>query len=243
MKLPRGILLGLWIGLVVGAAVALGVRAGAPAWSREALFWLIACFAGELLWVRLPLGSATISMAACFNFAALLVLAPNTAMPVTAVAALVAELAVMRKRPVRAVFNAAQTAVAVVLARGAFELLGGGHGSLLEQVSSLRFLPFLGAAIAYYAVNRAAVVVAVALCQGIGLVESWRTNFGSSYDLLSTGAAFSLGTLLATHYAGIGMVGTLLVMLPLVLACDGYRRFTRDAGKAPEEEDRARRAA
>ena len=86
-------------------------------------------------------------------------------------------------------------------------------------------------------------MVVVALAEGVGLAESWRRNFGSAYDLLSTGATFSLGALLATHYATIGMVGTLFVALPLVLACDGYRRFTRDtSGSAPEAVDECRAA-
>ncbi len=236
-------LLGLWVALVVGAACLLVWRAGLPPMSRELGFWLAACFAGELLWVRLPVGSATVSMAACFNFAALLVLAPQAAMPVAAVATLAAELAVMRKGPLRSTFNAGQTVLAIAAARACFEATGGRSGDLLEMVSNLRFLPFLAAGAAYYAVNRGTVVVVVALAQGIGLARSWRSNFGSVYDLLSTGAALSLGTLLATHYAGIGMVGTLLVVLPLVLACDGYRRFTRDASAEPGEAPAERRAA
>lgn len=243
MNRPNRVLLGLWVGLVVGGAALLMARAGAPALTRETLFWLVACFAGEVLWVRLPAGSATISMAACFNFAALLVLPPREAMPVAALATLIAELAVMRKSPVRALFNAAQTALAVGLARACFDACGGRGANLMDLVSSLQLLPLLAAAVAYYAVNRISVAVVVALAQGLGLGESWQRNFGSVYDLLSSGAAFSLGALLATHYAGIGMVGTLFVVLPLVLACDGYRRFARDAKSGEPEAESERRAA
>ena len=71
---PRRMLLGVWISAIIGAAALLFARVGWPHPTRELLFWLAACVAGEFLWVRLPVGSATISMAACFNFAALLVL-------------------------------------------------------------------------------------------------------------------------------------------------------------------------
>ena len=243
MNRANRVLLGLWIGLVVGGAAVLMAKAGTPQLTRETLFWLVACFAGEVLWVRLPAGSATVSMAACFNFAALLVLAPREAMPVAALASLAAELVVMRKPFVRALFNAAQTTLAVALARVCFDALGGRGVSLMDLVSGLHLLPLLGAAIAYYAVNRTTVAVVVAIAQGLGLGESWRRNFGSVYDLLSSGAAFSLGALLATHYAGIGMVGTLFVALPLVLACDGYRRFARDARPSEPEAESERRAA
>jgi len=243
MNRSRGMLLGLWVGLVVGVAAMLMALAGPPALTRETLFWLIACIAGELLWVRMPVGNATISMASCFNFAALLVLAPREAMPVAALATLIAELVVMRKSFVRALFNSGQTALAIVLARTCFDAAGGRGVDPLELVSGLQLLPFLAAAAAYYLVNRAAVAVVIAISQGISPRESWRRNFGSAYDLLSTGAAFSLGALLATHYSGIGMVGTLFVALPLVLACDGYRRFTREAKSEQPADDSERRAA
>jgi len=243
MNRTRGILLGLWIGLVVGGAAALMALAGAPAITRETAFWLIACIAGELLWVRLPGSNATISMASCFNFAALLVLAPREAMPVAAAATLVAELAVMRKSPVKALFNAGQTALAIALARACFDAAGGRGASPIDLVSGFQLLPFLAAGAVYYLVNRATVVIVIAISQGLSAREAWRRNFGSAYDLLSTGAAFSLGALLATHYAGIGMVGTLFVVLPLVLACDGYRRFTREAKSEVPADDSERRAA
>src|SRR5437867_12678770 len=58
---------------VLLAALALaGSMKGAP--PGGVVFWCVACLAGELLWFRLPLDRATVSMGACFNFAALLVL-------------------------------------------------------------------------------------------------------------------------------------------------------------------------
>ena len=239
----RRVMLGLWIGAILGGAAMLMAQFGLPAPTRVLSFWLIACVAGELLWVRLPVGSATISMASCFNFAALLVLAPREAMPVAGLATVIADLAVMRKSPVRALFNAGHTVLAVALARWCFDAAGGRGVTLIDLVSGLHFLPFLAAGLAYYAVNRGAVVVVVSLAEVTRLSNAWRRNFGSVYDLLSTGAAFSLGALLATHYASIGMVGTLFVALPLVLACDGYRRFARDRGAAPPAETEDRKAA
>jgi hypothetical protein len=243
MTVRRRILLGLWVGLVLGAAAGLFAFAGLPHPSRELFFWLVACAVGEVLWVRLPLGSATISMASCFNFAALLVLPLPEALTATMLATFAAELTVMRKPFVRALFNAAQTGLAVAAGYWCFHALAGKDRPLIDLVSHIQLLPFLAAAPAYYLVNRGAVAVVVAIAEKLTLAESWRRNFGSAYDVLSTGAAFSLGILLATHYASIGMVGTLFVLLPLILACDGYRRFTRDAKHESEEDDSKRHAA
>lgn len=238
----RRVLLSVWVGAIVGGAALLFALQGLPHPTRELLFWLGACIAGELLWVRLPVGSATISMAACFNFAALLVLPQNSAMAVTALATVIAELTIMRKPPHRALFNAAQTTLAVASASAAFLALSG-HRPLIDLVSSFRLLPFLAAALAYYLVNRGAVVMVVAAAESIPPRESWKRNFGSGYDLLASGAGFSLGVLLATHYSSIGMVGTLFVALPLILACDGYRRLMGDTRVAKTPEERERRAA
>lgn len=205
-------------------------------------YWLIACMAGEVLWIRLPLGSATISMASCFNFAALLVLTPGEAMAATALATLVAEIAIMRKSPVRALFNASQTALAVAAAIWMFGWAGGGSRDLVALISSFRLLPFVLAAACYYAVNRGAVTLAVASSTGVSPLAAWRRNFGSRYELLAGGAVFSLGVLVATHYSAIGMAGTLLVALPLVFACEALRRYSRRESapaELPESTDRA----
>jgi hypothetical protein len=243
MNRSRRILLGLWIGLVLGAASATIVWLGLPAFSRDLAFWFGACLVGEVLWVRLSAGAATISMASCFNFAALLVLAPREAMFVASIATIVAELAVMRKPLIRALFNGGQTLIAVALAGWCFDALGGHRASLVDLVSSFHLLPFLAAGVVYYAVNRGSVVVVVSLAESIGIRESWHRNFGSTYDPLSCAGTLSLGALLATQYGSLGMIGTVFIVLPLVLACDGYRRFTRDAhpavSRVPEDHEKA----
>jgi hypothetical protein len=200
-------------------------------------YWLGLCFAGELLWVRLPLGSATISMASCFNFAALIVLTRSEAMLATGISTLIAELAIMRKPPVRATFNAAQTALAVGCAWCGFRLAGGSAHSPAALLSDLDFAPFLAAAVLYYVVNRTAVTLAIASSTALGFREAWRRNFGGGYELLAAGAALSLGAMLATLYAAIGKGGALLVALPLVIAADGVRRSRKP--EAGESEQRA----
>jgi len=231
---------------LVASTVLLTIVAIGHGWSGTSFevfaYWLALCLAGELLWVRLPLGSATISMASCFNFAALLVLTRAEAMLVTAASTLMAELAIMRKPPVRAVFNAAQTALAVWAAWWAFRLAGGGAGEPAELLSNLHLAPFVAAAALYYVVNRTAVTLAIASSAGLGFLEAWRRNFGGGYELLAAGAVLSLGAMLATLYSAIGMAGALFVALPLVLAGDGIRRRSRQAGTVEKGEGEKRAA-
>ena len=243
MKTLTRFRLTLLVAVVVGAAVgAIRVRwqgnLGPDYW-----FWLGACFAGELLWLRMPVGRATLSMASCFNFAALLLLPIDQAMAATALASLAAEVLVMRKPPVRALFNAAHTVLAVGASATVFLAISGGSRDLMAMVSQVRLLPLVGAAAAYYVVNRAAVSTAVGWHEGLSPTAAWRRNFGNAYELVSSGAVFSLGALIATHAAGAGLASTLLVALPLVIACDGYRRFITRTESAEATAEREKRAA
>jgi hypothetical protein len=206
-------------------------------------FWIVACVVGEGLWLRLPVGNATLSMASCFNLAALLVLPMGHAVIATALASIAVEATVMRKPWVRCLYNASHTVLAVGAASAAFTWLAGGERDLVGMITNVKLVPFAAAALVYYAVNRVAVTLAVAVHEGLTARVAWERNFGNAYEVLSTGAVFSLGILLAVHYAGIGMVGTLLVLLPLVLAADGYRRFTQRDESVPGETPKERKAA
>jgi hypothetical protein len=210
-------------------ALAVFVLSPAAPPSREGWLWLVACFAGELLWVRLPLDRATISMSACFNFAAAILLPQREAMLAVAISVFAAELVVMRKPAVRAVFNSAQTALATAAAAATFHLVSGGSQDLESLLRHAQVLPFLGAAASYYLANRLAVSLAVAASRRVSPAAAWRANFRGRHELLSSATLFSLGLLVALCHQRVGMAGTLLVALPLVIVCDGYRRHLDDA--------------
>lgn len=213
------------------ALAAIAFAASAPGWpTRPLWFWLIACTVSELLWVRLPLGRATLSMSSCFNLAALLVLPRAEAMLAVAVSIAIAEFAFMRKSAMRAIFNCAQTALAVAAGSLAFTMLGGAAERVGGLIADFDLLPFLAAGLAYSIVNTGAVSVAVALSEGVSPWQAWRRNFASSFELVSRGALLSLGILVALHYTLTGPAGTLLVALPLVVAHQSYaRRLERNA--------------
>jgi hypothetical protein len=231
---------------LAAVTVALAAIATAASWThppgKELWFWVAACFAGELLWVRLPLGRATLSMASACNFAALLLLPRAEAMLAAAGASLAAELLVMRKPAARFCFNAGQTVLAVGAGGLLYHALAGPAG--LHPAALLRsgLVPLAAAAAAYGLVNTGSVSLAVGLTERVAPWRAWWTNFGSLYELLSTSALFSLGALLAVLYSLAGPLGTALVSLPLLLAHDSYRRYLERAAERAEKTPERRAA-
>jgi hypothetical protein len=221
---------------LTAVTVALAAIALVTAWSAprgsELWFWTVACFAGELLWVRLPLGRATLSMASAGNFAALLLLPRGQAMVAAAGASFVSEAVVMRKPLVRLLFNAGQTVLSVGAASLAFHQLAPA-GPPAHAILGNGMLPLAAAGAAYALVNTGLVSVAVGLTEHVAPWRAWWTNFGSIYELLSSSALFSLGGLFAVIFSIAGPAGTLFLVLPLLLAHDSYRRYLarEDAAK------------
>jgi hypothetical protein len=224
------------------AAAALAAVALAGSWtgtpSAALWFWAGACLMSELLWVRLPVGEATISMATCFNFAAMLVLPRAEAMIAVGLSVAVAELAFMRKPPVRVVFNVGQAMLSVAAGALAFTLLAGDEHDPVALFTALHFAPFVVAGLVYSIVNTGAVSVPIALSEGISVGQAWRRNFGNGFELLSRGALLSLGVLVAIQHAFMGPLGTLLVVLPLLLARYGYERHLGGKREAKAGEER-----
>ena len=229
--------------LVIGTA-ALAAWALAVAWparpSSGLWFWMLACALSERLWVRLPVGRATLSMSSCFNLAALLVLPRGEAMLAVAVSVAVGEAGFMHKPAVRVAFNSAQTALAMAAGSFAFQALGGAPGGLGAMMARLELAPLAAAAIAYSVVNTGAVSLAVATSDGLSPWRAWRDNFGNGFELTARGALLSLGVLVGIDYALAGPAGTLLAALPLVVAHQAYaRRLERLADESPRERARA----
>ena len=208
--------------MVVAVAAVILAR---PGWPTPAMgFWLVVCVLSEWLWVRLPLGNATLSMASCFNLAALLVLPRGQAMLAVGLSIALAEGVLLRKPLLRVLFNSAQTALAVGAASLAFALAGGTTARLGVMIARLDLMPFVFASLAYSVVNTGAVSVAVAMAEGTTPWHAWRRNFANLFEMLVRGALLSLGVLVAVNFALTGPAGTLFVALPLVVARQAYAR-------------------
>jgi hypothetical protein len=230
-----------FVGLIVAAAVLALASSWSGAPSDAFWFWVAACFAAELLWVRLPFGNVTLSMASACNFAALLLLPRGEAMVAAAGAGLIAEALILRKPPARVLFNAAQSALAVFASASTLGSLSG-NASLGTLLSEHRLLPLLVAAVVYTAVNYGAVSAIVAITSGISPLAAWRRNFGSAYEQVSNAALFSIGTMIAVLYTLAGAFATVIASGPLLLAWVSYRHWT--GGKRPKREaEEGQRAA
>lgn len=188
-------------------------------------FWFVASLLAELMWIRLPLGQATVSMASCVHFALLLLLPPGQTMAVVAISSGIADAVLLRKPAHRVVFNSAQSALAVGAASLALGLFGGGTQVLRDSAPALGALGLILAGLTYFVVNSGAVSGAVALTERTSLAAAWKHNFGTRYELISSAALFSLGVLLANQYLQAGPLGALVVVLPVVLAHQGYRLY------------------
>ena len=91
--------------------------------------------------------------------------------------------------------------------------------------------------------NTGSVSLAVAMSENVRWWAAWKQNFGTRYDALTAGAVISLGALLASHYALTGATGTLLVVLPLVIAYEGLRLYTIRRSRPASEDEASRDAA
>ena len=213
----------VFVAMVIATGLGAALTAGNPTHDPRFWYWAAACFVGELLWLRLPLGRATMSMGSTANFAALLVLPVPIAIPAATLASFAAERTAMRKPLVRALFNAAGTALAVGATGMVLKLLAPAGALALHDARLL--LALAAAAVAYYAFNRSLVTAALALDGALPMSLVWRRNFGLSRDLLPSGAALSLGVLLAELHEQAGPVALAFVMLPALIVFEGHRRL------------------
>jgi hypothetical protein len=226
-----------FVGLVIAAGVWAVVATGLPLRDPRLWYWAAACAVGEMLWLRLPLGRATMSMGSTANFAALLVLPPPLAIPAAALASLVVERTVMRKPLVRALFNAAGTAL--TMGAAAFVLRAFAPAGVFALRDARLLLVLVAAAATYYAFNRTLVTAVLALDGALPLPLVWRRNFGLSRDLLPSGAALSLGVLLAQLHQQAGPVAVAFVMLPALIVFEAHRRLYSASAMRVERTDPA----
>ena len=226
--------------VVFAALVTLGF-AGPVHLGLPLAFWFAACVVGERLWVRLPLGGATLSMAACFNFAATLLLPRADAMIAIALSTVVSERWFMHKPAHRSIFNASQSMLASAAASWVLWLLLPANASVTGALVRFEPLPMAAAAIAYALVNTGSVACAVALCEKLSPWTAWRRLFGNGLNLSIEGASLSLGVLVAVHVTQAGLAATALALCPMVVAHQAYRMHL--ARSAPARDDSESRAA
>jgi hypothetical protein len=118
----------LYVALVIlSAVVLLGFSIPHDLASRwpHVIAWVLVCVFSETLWLNTLSGAGTLSMASVANLATLILWGRESAMWITAVSSLLAELIVQRKPWIRAAFNSAQIAITLWVAGAVFAIFGG----------------------------------------------------------------------------------------------------------------------
>jgi len=195
---------------------------------RDALIaFALLSLLSEASYVKLRVGSASTTSSIVFiPFIASIQLFPSGwAMLVAALVTAVAEHFFKHKSAERVVYNVAQHSVSVWAGSVVYTALGGVVAfspSLTE--GALRFdvapLPVVAAVVTYFVVNISAVSAAVSLSQNLPLEEVWLRIGGSSF--LNDLASSPLGILLAFLYVKLGMLGMLVLLVPLYFVRHTY---------------------
>lgn len=130
--------------------------------------------------------------------------------------------ALARRAPLKALFNAAQKALAVGVASQAYVLLGGAIPLRSIEVDGF---PFFVLSILYFATNGLAVAGVISLTTGRALREVWTSiSRGSlAYDLVASGLAI----MVAWFYQQFGAVGLMTIVVPVVVVRSVYDMYHR----------------
>jgi len=186
--------------------------------STLAFFAMLTLFA-EAVPVPLPRGGA-VSVSFATNFAAVLVCGPAAAW----IGAIDGAANAIRRRAgiLKLVFNLSQTVVTVGLS-GLLYVWAGGHTGFPHLPEDA--LPVFAAAVAYFLVNASLVTGVMALSQGLLFRVLWSANIQTTARNYL--ALAPLGFLIGAAYPYIGMLGTTLFFIPLLLARYSFQEYMK----------------
>lgn len=175
--------------------------------------------ATELIPIVLPRGGfATPSSAV--DMAALVLLGPVATAWLVCGTTLVTQLVLLRRPPVRALFNTALFTLTVAGAGVAYQALGGVPGALDVPAA----LPALGAAaLLYFLINSLGMTGVLALTQGVAGRRIFQRNYLSAAPVHL--GHLAIGASAALVYLRVGPWGLLVFVVPLLAASAGLRRY------------------
>jgi len=243
----------VYVGVTLLAALAL-LAANVPPmlhldWGHF-VAWTVICLVSETMWTQNLSGAGTWSLAAAASLATVVLWGTEAGMWIGALSTLAADLFVARKPWVRAAFNAGMIAVTSWIAGVLFELLGGraalpvaaGGAELVPGSAPALVISFVALALAYFAINRAMVALAVAWSGGRGWWRVLREDWLFVARLELDASSFMLVPLMVISYIAIGYPGVLLFFAPLFMLLQSDRRY-HDLRKAEEHNLRNARFA
>lgn len=226
-----------YLAAMIVAALALLATHVPPAFASQwghLVAWIVICLVSETMWSTTLHGESTTSLSSTAGLSAIVLFGSPAGMWISMTSTLLGDLFVQRKPAIRAVFNAAQITLAAYVAGSLFALLGGrvalptgpGGVALDRAAATALVLPFIGLVLAYYAVNRGTVALAVAWSSNErGWWRVVREDWLYLARLEVDAAAFLLAPLMVISYTAIGYPGVLLFYAPLFMIFQSDRRY------------------
>ncbi len=180
----------------------------------------------EVLSVIATVGTQQASSSIAFLplFASVLLFPLPLAIAASVATSIPTQLLVHRRPLLRAGFNTAQAALALIIAAAVFESLGGQH-ALPLQISGLRgFASFAAMAATFFFINQVLVSIAIAFSSGTRLVTVFSrivapTGANLLYDVLAS----PIAVVVALLYSYFGIWGLAMVSLPLLVIRHSYK--------------------
>lgn len=213
--------------LALGAMLWICTRPGVPSDVPpvQIAFWLFFTLAAELFWLATPSKEGMVSMSLAVNIATLYLLPPHLAVAVVAVATLVADLVIHRRGALKSSFNASQTALTVAACTFLIRAIGGdpvaaGAAYLVREPLAVAAGPIL-----FFVLNTGLVAGVIALHSGQSLLATWRRNFGTTYQFLSSGMLALLGWTLVAVIGTVGQIAGIVYLLFFYFVRDAYNRW------------------
>jgi putative nucleotidyltransferase with HDIG domain len=177
---------------------------------------MLVCEAGP---IGLPSGGYA-NASAVFDLPSLVILGPVYTALIDVACTAVVQGVVMRKPPVKVLFNMACFALTDFVAGMVFVQAGGriGELSLHRDVPAL-----LACGGAYFIVNSVLVSTVIGLTSGPNPLRVWQSNFQAG--LLHHLSFVALGTLVALTYFGAGPWGIVLFAIPFLVSRQAFRLY------------------
>lgn len=243
----------LYVGATLVAALALLGTHVPPTLAHDwghFVAWMVICLVSETMWSSNLSGAGSWSLSASACLAAVVLWGTEAGMWIGMLSTLVADLFVQRKPWVRATFNAAQITLTSWVAGWLFTVGGGRHAlpvtaggaELVRGQAPLLALSFVALVVAYFAINRSMVALAVAWSSGRGWLRVLREDWLFMARLELDAASFMLVPLMVISFIAIGYPGVLLFFAPLFMLLQSDRRY-HDLRKAEEHNLRNARFA
>lgn len=243
----------LFVGLTTLAALAV-LGTNVPPMLRvdwgHFVAWTVICLVSETMWTQNLSGAGTWSLAAAACLSTIVLWGTEAGIWIGALSTLVADLFVARKPWVKAAFNAGQITLTSWCAGLLFEVLGGraalpvaeGGAQLVRGSAPALAFSFVALAVAFFAVNRAMVALAVAWSGDRTWWRVLREDWLFVARLELDASSFMLVPLMVISYIAIGYPGVLLFFAPLFMLLQSDRRY-HDLRKAEEHNLRNARFA